>query len=79
MFESLEDLVETSVNLNNDLYPLMNVLLKMLEEKGPEYEIVKNQTHLVHENLTNFLTRLEASRSDAGEINLDEFEERKIH
>lgn len=79
MFESLEDLVEASVNLNNDLYPFMNVLIKMLEEKGPEYEVVRNQAHFMHEQLSNFLTRLEASRTDEGGINLDEFDERKIH
>jgi len=79
MFESLEDLVEQSVNLNNELYPLINVLIKILDEKGPEYEIIRNQTSFIHSELEQFLTKLEASRTDEGGINLDEFGERKIH
>ena len=79
MFESLEDLIEESVNLNNELYPLMNVLVKILDSKGPEFEILRNQAYTVHVQLTDFLTKLEASRTDEGDIVLEDFDERKIH
>ena len=80
MFESLEDLVEISVNLNYKLYPIILGMTRAYEKNpSPEFAVIHNDLIELLNELQNFLTKLEAVANEEGGLDLNDFEERKVH
>lgn len=79
MFESIEDLIENSVNLNYVTYPILKEMLNIAKENSPSNTyLIENLSEIVVE-LENFLTKIEASTNEEGGVSLDDFEDRKFH
>ena len=80
MFESIEDLVEDSVNLNYKTYPMLKGMLVVIEKtNNPEYYVLKETLGEIIVELEEFLSKIEASSTEEGGIDLNEFETRKFH
>lgn len=83
MFTTLEDLVETSINLNYKALPILQgisiAVTSNREQYGEEYTDILNNIQEVVKELEEYLIKIESSVTEEGGINLNDFEERKFH
>lgn len=79
MFESLEDLVETSVDLNHRGIPFLTALAKMVTTVEPKPEPFTSELGIYLKEVIDFMTKIETMASEEGEVITNDLEERKIH
>lgn len=79
MFESLEDLVETSVDLNHRGIPFLTALAQIVTTQEPKPEPFTSELGIYLKEVIDFMTKIETMSNEEGEVFTDALEERKIH
>lgn len=79
MFESYEDLIEQSVNLNHQSIPFLITLAKLVTDMHPKPQPFTHDLQEYINEVLAFMSKIEASSTEDGELFADDFEDRKIH
>jgi len=77
MFESIEDMIEESVWLNQKSLPFLQGMAKMVETSTND-EFKKELSELIL-GLDKFFYMLENHADETGEVTSEQFESRKFH
>lgn len=79
MFESYEDLVEQSVNLNHRGILFLTTLAHIISDMQPKPQPLTAELQEYINDVLAFMSKIEASANEEGELFSNDFEERKIH
>lgn len=79
MFESYEDLIEQSVDLNHRGIPFMTTLVKIVNGMDPIPQPFTTDLQEYVKELIAFMTMIELKANEEGDLFTNDFADRTIH